>query len=152
MGVSAALAIGSLAACGDGDDDASTSSEAEAALTSDELVSQSNEVCAEHNAAIADGIAVMQEETGGKPDEVALRALVKDVVTPQYTAWIGTLDTYVPPEELTTDWDTWIEDSYLIRDEIKGDPALTFETEPFVAVNEQATALGLGEDCLAGPA
>src|SRR5688500_15817926 len=90
VGISGALAMGTLAACGDDDEEASASSEAEAALTSEELVSQSNTVCAEHNQAIEDGIAEVRKEAGGELDDVALRAIAKDYVLPQYTAWIGT--------------------------------------------------------------
>lgn len=147
----AVLAAGTLAACGDDDEETSTSSEADAALTSDELVTQANEVCAEHGKAIDDGFATMLEETGNKPEAVDYRVLVKETVLPQYTAQIGTLDTLAPPEDLAADWDTWITDSYAVRDEIKDDPEGVTDASLYTQVNDQASALGLGDECAAGP-
>ena len=151
IAAAAALAAGTLAACGDDEDESSTSPEAEAALTSDELVTQANEVCAEHSKAIDDAFTTMFEETGNKPEAVDYRVLAKETVLPQYTAQIGTLDTFVPPEDLAADWDTWITDSYAVRDAIKDDPAVMTDASQFTGVNDEASALGLGEDCAAGP-
>ena len=48
---------------------------------------------------------------------------------PQYTAWIGTLDTFAPPEDVAAAWDTYITDSYATRDAIKDDPDLAFDPD-----------------------
>ena len=146
--VAGLIAVGGLAACGD-DDESSDTTTADAALSSDELVSEANAVCKQHTDAINKAAADVPQP----PSDVEVRAFVKDYVLPQYTAWIGTLDRLVPPEELTADWDTWITDSYAARDAIKDDPASAFDpnAEHFTTVNAEAEALGLGEPCMAGP-
>jgi hypothetical protein len=147
LGVVAGLiAVGGLTACGDDDESSDTTSDS-TALTAEQLATDANAVCKEHNDAINEGAA----ELPGNPDEVEVRAFIKDYVLPQYTAWIGTLDTYEPPEDLAADWDAWIEASYAARDEVKGDPNLAFDASAFTEVNEQADALGLGAECHAGP-
>jgi hypothetical protein len=144
--VAGLIAVGGLAACGD-DDESSDETSTTAAVSSEQLVSDANGVCTEHNKAINAAAG----DLPGQPSAVEVRTFVKDYVLPQYTAWIGTLDTFEPPEELAADWHKWIEDSYAARDEVKGDPNLAFDPSAFTAVNDQADTLGLGPECHAGP-
>jgi hypothetical protein len=145
--VAGLIAVGGLSACGD--DDESSASSSSSALTSEELVTQAQAVCKEHN----DAIDAAAGELPAQPSDVEIRAFVKDYVLPQYTAWIGTLDTFEPPEDLASAWDTYITDSYATRDAIKDDPDLAFDpdAQEFANVNAQADELGLGEECHAGP-
>lgn len=142
----AALAVSGLVACGDDDDSTESTT---AALSDTELVSQAEAICKEHNDAITAGFE--EEGITGNPDEVEVRALVKDYVLPQYTAWIGRQETLEPPEDLAADWDTWIADSTAARDAIKDDANAAFDPSQFETVNGEAGALGLGKDCIAGP-
>ena len=83
VAVTATLALGGLAACGDDEESEASSS----ALTDTELASEAEAICKEHNDAIQAGF----EEEGLKadPDPVQVRTVVKDYVLPHYTAWIG---------------------------------------------------------------
>ena len=148
MLAAAALALGGFAACGDDEESEASSSES-AALTDTELVSEAEAICKEHNKAIAAGFE--EEGVGANPDAVQVRAMVKDYVLPQYSAWIGRQDALVPPEDMASDWDTWITDSTAARDAVKDDPNAAFDTATFETVNGEAEGLGLGEDCAAGP-
>jgi hypothetical protein len=143
--VAGLVAVGGLSACGDDDE----SSDSSTALTSEELVSEAQAVCTEHN----DAINMAAGELPAQPSAVEVRAFVEDYVLPEYTAWIGTLDTFEPPADLATAWDTWITDSYATRDAIKDDPDLAFDpsAQEYANVNAQADDLGLGEACHAGP-
>jgi hypothetical protein len=138
--------VGGVAACGDDDDSTESTT---AALSDSQLVAEAEAICKEHNDAIAAGIK--EEGVTGSPDEVETRTLVKDYVLPQYTAWIGRQDALEPPEDLASDWDTWIADSTAVRDAIKDDPSVAFDPSEFEAVNAEAESLGLGQDCAAGP-
>jgi hypothetical protein len=120
-----------------------------AALSETDLVTQAEAICKEHNAAITAGCE--EEGVGANPDEVQVRTIVKDYVLPHYSAWIGQQDALVPPEDLTSDWDTWITDSTAARDAIKDDPNVAFDASQFETVNGEAETLGLGKDCVAGP-
>ena len=55
------------------------------------------------------------------------------------------------PEDMAADWDTWISDSTAARDAIKDDPNTAFDSAAFENVNGQAEAMGLSEECFAGP-
>ena len=92
--VAGLIAVGGLAACGDDDESSDTTSTA-ATLSSDELASEAQATCGEHNKAINAAAADLPAE----PSAVEVRAFVKDYVLPQYTAWIGKLDKLAPPEE-----------------------------------------------------
>jgi hypothetical protein len=142
----AALAVAGLVACGDDDDSTESTT---TALSDTELISQAEAICKEHNDAIAAGFD--EEGVTGNPDDVQVRALVKDYILPQYTAWIGRQEALEPPEDVAADWDTWIADSTAARDAIKDDPNVAFDASQFETVNGEAEALGLGEDCVAGP-
>lgn len=145
VAVTATLALGGLAACGDDEESEASSS----ALTDTELASEAEAICKEHNDAIQAGF----EEEGLKadPDPVQVRTVVKDYVLPHYTAWIGQQDTLEPPEDMAADWDTWITDSTAARDAIKEDPNTAFDPAAFEGVNGQAEAMGLSQECFAGP-
>lgn len=147
--VAGLLAVVGLAACGD--DESSDSTSTTAALSSEELVTQADAICKEHADAIDSGIT--EVIGGGQPSAVDIRAIVKDTILPQYTAQIGQLDQLEPPEDLAADWDQWLTDSTATRDAIKDDPNAAFDESlpEFQTVNDEATALGLGEDCLVGP-
>ncbi|MET0925976.1 MAG: hypothetical protein ABWY90_01225 [Solirubrobacterales bacterium] len=146
--VAGLIAVGGLAACGDDDESSDTTSTA-ATLSSDELVSEAQATCSEHNKAINAAAADLPAD----PTAVEVRTFVKDYVLPQYTAWIGTLDKLAPPEDVAADWDAYITASYETRDAIKDNPDLALDPDAteFATVNEQADALGLGEECYAGP-
>jgi hypothetical protein len=141
--------VGGLAACGDDEDSEASSSSESTALSEDELVSEAQAICTEHNEAITAGFT--EEGIKGQPTPVEVRALVKDYVLPQYSAWIGRQDALEPPEDLAGDWDTWIADSTAARDAIKDDPNVAFDPSQFETVNGEADDLGLGEQCYAGP-
>ena len=145
-GVLATLAIG-VAACGD--DGESEASASESALSETELATEAEAICKEHNDAIDAGI--QEVGIGADPAPVDVRAVVKDYILPQYTAWIGRQDALEPPESLASDWDTWITDSTAVRDAIKEDPNAAFDPATFETVNAEAEELGLGQDCLVGP-
>jgi hypothetical protein len=145
--VAALLTVGGLAACGSSDDSTSTT----AALTSDELVSQTNAICKDHADAI--NSAVTELFQAGQPSAADVRTIVKETILPQYSAQIGQLDALTPPADLAGGWDRWITDSTTTRDAIKDDPNAAFDQSlaEFKTVNDEATALGLGKDCLVGP-
>ncbi len=146
VAVSVAAMFG-LAACGDDED--SESSEAEStALTQDELVSEADTICTVHAKAIDSGA---KEAFADGQTPVAIRAFVKDTALPQYSAQIGQHDQLEPPEDVASDWDAFIEASTAARDALKDDPNLAVEPGGFDDVNAQAEALGLSEDCVAGP-
>lgn len=149
--VAGLLATGGLAACGDDEESGDSGSSAATALSSDELVSQANAICKEHAEAINAGVT--EAFSDGQPSPAEARTVVKETILPQYSAQIGQLDQLVPPEDLASDWAQWITDSTATRDVIKGDPAAAFDasTAEFKTANDEATALGLGKDCLAGP-
>ncbi len=147
LAATATLALGGLAACGD--DDSSEEGSSTAALSSEDLVSQGDQICKEHADAI--NSAVVEISKGGEPAAVDVRVTTKEVVLPQYSAQIGQLGALEPPEDLSTQWDTWLTDSTATRDAIKDDPEIIFDGSQFEAVNTQAKELGLGQDCLAGP-
>jgi hypothetical protein len=52
---------------------------------------------------------------------------------------------------MAADWGTWISDSTAARDAIKDDPNTAFDPAAFENVNGQAEAMGLSEECFAGP-
>jgi hypothetical protein len=148
--VAGLLAMGGLAACGD-DDSADTSSSEAAALSSDELVSQANAICKVHAEAI--NSAVTELFQAGQPSAADVGTIVKETILPHYSAQIGQLDQLVPPEDLASDWDKWLTDSTATRDAIKDDPNAAFDASAagFAGTNDEATALGLGKDCVVGP-
>ena len=145
VAVTATLALGGLAACGDDEESEASSS----ALTDTELASEAEAICKEHNDAIAAGFE--EEGIRADPDPVQVRIVVKDYVLPHYTAWIGQQDALEAPEDMAADWDTWIADSTAARDAIKEDPNTALDPAAFEGVNGQAEALGLSEECFAGP-
>jgi hypothetical protein len=147
--VAGAIVAGGLAACGSSGDSSTTSTAA--ALSSDELVSQANAICKEHNGAITDAINELFK--AGQPSAADVRVIVKETILPQLAAWIGQLDQLVPPDDQATAWDQFIADSTAAHDAIQSDPNAAFDasTKEFQTVNAEAQDLGLSTDCLVGP-
>jgi hypothetical protein len=142
--VALALSAGFLAACGS---DSSDSTSADNALSSDDFISQTNAICKEKGGAI-DKAA---NEFTSAPSGADLRGFVKDSVLPNYSAQIGQIDALVPPDDISDDVDTWLTDSASVRDAIGDDPTAVLTPDAFADVNKEATDLGLGDDCQAGP-
>jgi hypothetical protein len=144
--VAGLIAVGGLAAC---DDDEPEDAPVGDALTAEQLVSEARSVCREHNRAINRAAADLPRP----PTRVEVRAFVTDHVLPEYSAWIDELDALLPPWDLAADWDAYIAASYAVRDAIRADPDLALDptAAEFAEVNATANALGLGEECYAGP-
>ncbi len=89
----------------------------------------------------------------GQPSAADIRTIVKETILPHYSAQIGQLDQLTPPEDQASDWDQWITDSTAARDAVKDDPNAAFDSslKEFQTANDEATALGLGDDCQVGP-
>ena len=147
--VAGLLAVAGLAACGD--DESSDSTSTTAALSATDLTAQANDICAEHAKAI--NSAVEELFSSGQPSGADVRTIVKETILPHYSAQIGQLDQLEPPSDQADAWDQWITDSTATRDAIKDDPNTAFDASApeFKTVNDEASALGLGQDCQVGP-
>lgn len=147
VAVVAGLVAAGLVACGG--DESSDSTTTAAALSSDELISQTNEVCKTHADAINSAVAEITK--GGQPSAVDVRVTVKETIWPQYAAQIGQLQELTPPDDQADAWNQWLADSTTQLDAIKEDPNAALDASQFATVNSGAEDLGLSEDCLAGP-
>ena len=141
LAVTAVAAVG-LAACGSDDSSSSTT-----ALSTDDFVAQTNKICKEHG----DAIDKEAKAFSSAPTGADLRGFVKDTVLPQYAAQIGQIQVLAAPDDISDDVDTWLTDSTAAHDALADDPAAALKAETFTKVNQEATALGLGTDCQAGP-
>lgn len=138
----ASIAALGLAACGSDDSDSTSG-----ALSTDDFVSQTNDICKEHG----DAINTAVEDLGGAPKGADLRTFVKETVLPQYSAQIGQISDLEAPSDISDDVTTWLTDSQAAHDAIGDDPEAVFDPKTFTKVNQEADGLGLGADCAAGP-
>jgi hypothetical protein len=136
------LACGLVAAgCGSDDDSGDSGDTAGEALTQEEFVTQGNAICAAGNKEIDAGASGL----GDQPTEEQLNAFVGDTLVPSVTGQIDDIRALEPPEDISAQVTTFLDDAETALGELEADPSLLTSGDPFADVNTQATAIGLTE-------
>lgn len=144
----AALAVASLVGasavigCGGGGGDDT--------LSKDALVKDTNAVCKRHTQRIRAASGKLL--AGGKlPEPKQFGRLARETIVPQVSGQVSELRKLKPPEDLSDDYERWLDESKAARDRMAEDPAAITNPANFRKVNQQADELGLSSDCHIGP-
>jgi len=86
-----------------------------------------------------------------QPDPQELRELAWGTLIPEYNEQVGELQTLDPPEELSEEYQRYLDMSASTREEITQDPSVLADAATFEEVNRQADQIGLSPDCRVGP-
>jgi hypothetical protein len=131
-----ALAAGAVVAAGCGDEGPSR----------ERFGQEANAICERH--------ATLGDLTEGdeQPDPRELRELAWGTLIPAYNKQVGELQALVePPDELSEEYQRYLDMSASTRDEIRQDPSVLADAANLEEVNRQAEQLGLSPDCRVGP-
>jgi hypothetical protein len=136
-----ALAAGAVVAVGCGDEGPSR----------EEFIREANAICKRHTVQIRE--AAGRPMAGGElPDGRELTELALKTIIPEYNEQVGELQALVePPDELSKEYQRYLELSAKTREKITQDPSLLTDPANFEDVNRQAEQLGLSSDCRVGP-
>jgi hypothetical protein len=140
-----AAAVGLIAAgCGGGNDDASspTGTEASAALSRAEFISQADAICK----ASGDEIDAAGQALGKSPTGAELDAFTTDTVVPGIQSQLDQVGQLNPPEADQATIDSILASAQSVLDQVKADPGeLRTNQDPFADVNKQTQAYGFKE-------
>lgn len=135
-----AFAVGAVVAAGCGDEGPSE----------EEFRQSANEICKRHTAPIREAAGKLL--AGGElPDPREFQRLAQGTIIPEYSAQVGELRQLEPPEDLSEEYQQFLEASAGARERITEDPSAITNPSNFEEVNRQAQELGLSRDCLVGP-
>jgi hypothetical protein len=136
-----ALAAGAVVAAGCGDEGPSR----------ERFGQEANAICERHAAPIREAGGGLLEGDE-QPDPRELRELAWGTLIPEYNRQVGELQALVePPDELSEEYQRYLDMSASTRDEIRQDPSVLADAANFEEVNRQAEQLGLSPDCRVGP-
>lgn len=136
-----ALVVGAAVAAGCGGD---------AGPSREEFTQSANAICERHTAPIREAAGRLL--AGGQlPDPREFMQLARRTIIPQYSAQVRELRGLRPPEELSQDYQQFLEASSSARQQLMQNPAAITSPASFQEVNRQAQQLGLSRDCLLGP-
>ncbi|MDQ6605273.1 MAG: hypothetical protein M3Z06_01840 [Actinomycetota bacterium] len=139
LAAAAALIVLAVAGCG-----SSSSGLSKAALQT-----KGDAICKKHTDVIT--AAASKLLAGGKlPSPAKFGKLAFGTIIPQYTAQIGELSALKPEAKLATSYKQWLTASRAVVAGMKRNPVSIQSSAPYVAVNNEAKALGLSS-CHAGP-
>lgn len=146
-GIARPVAVGIVAAlvmvsCGGGGD--------EEALSEEELVRRSNEICSMHAQAIEDAARARFGASREVPSADEIEDLANNVVIPELDRMLDELEDLKPPDDEKEDFEDFIEETRrALDDEIKQDPSSILseqaQSDPFVEANEKARDVGATE-------
>jgi hypothetical protein len=135
-----ALALGAVVAVGCGDEGPSR----------EEFIREANAACERHAVPIREAAGNLL--AGGElPDPREFRELALGTIIPEYNEQVGELQSLEPPDELSEEYQRYLEMSASTREEITQDPSMITNPANFEEVNRQAEQLGLSRDCRVGP-
>ncbi len=139
----AALAVGLIAAgCGsDGNDDASSSTgtEASAALTKAEFVTQADAICQQGNDELDAATASFDKNTS----QAEFEAFATDTLAPNVQSQVDQIDALVPPAADQEQVDAILSAAQDGVDQIKADPGALENGDPLAKANKLAADYGL---------
>ncbi len=136
------VAVLALAGCGDGND--------EKALSQQELVTQSNQICAD----AAKRIEQEAKSRFGASQDVGsvqqLETFATKIVVPEYDKAVDRLEDLKAPKEEAGDFQDFVSKTRkALDDDVKGNPVASLSQvsaqDPFLEANRQAQRLGLSE-------
>ncbi len=139
VGIVAALV---MVSCGGGDD--------QDALSEEELVQRSNEICATHARAIEEAARARFGATREVPSANEIEDLANNVVIPELDRMLDELEGLEPPDDEEEEFQNFISETKTALDnEIKQDPSSILseqaQSDPFIEANEEAEDLGATE-------
>ena len=136
-----ALVVGAAVAAGCGGDEGPSR---------EEFVQQANEICERHTVPIREAAGRLL--AGGElPDPREFMDLARGTIIPEYSAQVSGLQELEAPDELSEEYQRYLEMSASTREEIMQDPSVITNPASFEEVNRQAEQLGLSRDCRVGP-
>ncbi|MDQ3645269.1 MAG: hypothetical protein M3356_07180 [Actinomycetota bacterium] len=136
-----ALAIGAAVAAGCGGDDGPSR---------EEFVESANAICERHTVPIREAAGRLL--AGGElPDPREFMELAQGTIIPEYSAQLSELEALEAPDELSEEYQSYLEMSASTREEIMQDPSVITNPSNFEEVNRQAEQLGFSSDCRVGP-
>ncbi len=136
-----ALAVGAAVAAGCG---------GEEGPSREEFIQSANAVCERHTVPIRQAAGRLL--AGGElPDPREFMDLARGTIIPQYSAQVDELEQLEAPDELSEEYQRYLEMSASTREQIMRDPSVITNPASFEEVNRQAEQLGLSRDCRVGP-
>jgi len=137
--VGLALAVGATVAAGCG---------GEEGPSREEFVQSANQICQQRMASIQEAAGRLL--AGGQlPDPREFMQLARQTIIPQVSAQVNDLQQVEPPEELSQEYQEFLDMSSAARERITQDPTAIQNPANFREVNQQAQQLGLS--CRIGP-
>ena len=139
VGIVAALVMVSCG--GNGDEDA---------LSEEELVRRSNEICSMHARAIEDAARARFGASREVPSAEEIEDLAENTVVPELDRMLDELEDLKPPEDEQEEFEDFTEEARrALDDEIKQDPSSILseqaQSDPFIEANESAQDFGATE-------
>ena len=136
------LAVLLLASCGDDDD--------ERTLSQQELVTQSNQICAEAAQRIEQDARSRFGNSQDVGSTTQLEEFASRIVVPEYDRAVDRLEDLKVPEDEKGDFEDFLSETReALDDDVKQDPVGSLSQvsaqDPFVGANRQAQRLGLSE-------
>lgn len=135
-----ALALGAVLAVGCGDEGPSR----------EEFTQSANAICERNTAPIREAAGRLLAG-GDLPDPREFMELAQGTIIPRYTAQVNELRELEPPDELSEEYQQFLDASAAARQEIMQNPSVITSPDSFQEVNRQAEQLGLSSDCRVGP-
>lgn len=130
-----AVAVGAVVAAGCGGDEGPSR---------EEFTQQANAICERHTAPIREAAGRLM--AGGElPEPREFMQLAQETIIPQYSAQVSGLRELEAPEELSDEYQRYLERAAATREEMMQDPSLIMDPTNFQELNQQAEQLGIPE-------
>ncbi|CAN5626565.1 hypothetical protein BH24ACT26_BH24ACT26_02990 [soil metagenome] len=137
VAAAALLALG-VVACGD------------SGPSREDFAAEANPICERHTETIAE--AAGEVMAGGQlPDPKEFGRLAQETIIPELTQQFQELEEVEVPEDLSEEYEVFLERGDQVVEDIQADPSLVTDPSNFQEINQNVDELGLSRTCYVGP-